>query len=73
MATAVLSAPRVLDDLLISSPMPELRRLIVTFDDDEVVITGCVSTYYLKQLAQESLRCAVGHRKLINRVTVTGN
>lgn len=73
MATAVLSAPQMLDDVLTCSPMPELRRLLVTFDDDEVIITGRVSTYYLKQLAQESLRCAVGHRKLINRVVVTAN
>ena len=73
MATAVLSAPLMLDDVLTCSPMPELRRLMVTFNDDEVIITGRVSTYYLKQLAQESLRCAVGHRKLINRVVVTAN
>jgi osmotically-inducible protein OsmY len=50
--------------------MPELRRLVVTTNENEVVITGRVSSYYLKQLAQESLRGSVGVRKLLNRVEV---
>jgi hypothetical protein len=57
-------------EVLTSSPLPQLRRLVVTVNDGEVVITGQVPTYYLKQLAQETLRPAVGRRKLLNRVEV---
>jgi hypothetical protein len=57
-------------EVLTSSPLPQLRRLVVTVNDGEVVITGQVPTYYLKQLAQETLRPAVGRRKLLNLVEV---
>lgn len=68
-ASAVLS-PSEPAEVLTSSPLPELRRLVVTATDAEVVITGRVSTYYLKQLAQEALRPSLGHRRLFNRVEV---
>jgi hypothetical protein len=68
-AAPVLSSPTP-EVVLSTSPMPELRRLVVTSSDYEVVITGRVSSYYLKQLAQESLRGTVGPRKLLNRVEV---
>lgn len=55
---------------LSASPLPELRQLVVHASEQEVVITGRVSSYYMKQLAQESVRCAVGPRKLLNRVVV---
>jgi hypothetical protein len=57
-------------DVLTASPLPQLRRLVVTATDREVVITGRVSSYYLKQLAQEALRAALGDRKLLNQVEV---
>lgn len=59
-------------DILITSPLPQLRRLVVTATDDEVVITGRVSSYYMKQLAQETLRSMVGDRRLLNNVEVVG-
>lgn len=52
------------------SPLPDLRRLHVEEDEGEVVITGIVSSYYLKQLAQEAIRPVLGIRALRNRVTV---
>ena len=55
---------------LSASPMPELRRLSVQTNDQEVILTGRVSSYYLKQMAQESVRGSVGRRKLLNRVEV---
>ena len=61
--SAVLAALR-------QSPIPALRKLAVEEADDTVVISGNVSSYYLKQLAQETLRTAVGHRRLLNRVEV---
>ena len=53
-ASAVLS-PSEPAEVLTTSPLPELRRLVVAVTESEIVITGRVSTYYLKQLAQESL------------------
>jgi hypothetical protein len=57
-------------EVLTTSPLPQLRRLIVTVNDIEIVITGKVSSYYMKQLAQEALRPTVGDRRLHNRVEV---
>lgn len=59
-----------LTDVLTSSPLGQLRRLVVTENDTEVVITGQVSSYYLKQMAQEAIRTAVGARALVNHVEV---
>jgi hypothetical protein len=59
-------------DALTASPLPQLRRLVVTATDDEVVITGRVSSYYLKQLAQETIRSVLGERRLLNQVEVVG-
>lgn len=53
------------------SPIPALRRLAVEETDSEVVIVGSVSSYYLKQLAQESLMTYLDGRRLLNRVSVT--
>ncbi len=60
-----------LTDALRCSPLGQLRRLRVTENDTEVVITGKVSSYYLKQMAQETIRLAVGERTLLNRVEVS--
>ncbi|HET6574128.1 MAG TPA: BON domain-containing protein [Fimbriiglobus sp.] len=70
MIAAPVLPPSSPEAVLSASPMPELRRLVVTASENEVVITGRVSSYYLKQLAQESVRGAVGVRKLLNRVEV---
>ena len=59
-----------LADVLNSSPLGQLRRLVVIESDTEVIITGQVSSYYLKQMAQETIRGAVGGRALRNRVEV---
>lgn len=67
--TAVLTPPEPAG-VLTSSPLPQLRQLVVTTSETEVVITGRVTSYYLKQLAQETLRHALGHRRLLNRVEV---
>src|SRR5262249_36740548 len=59
--------------VLTASPLPQLRRLVVTVSDAEVVITGRVSSYYMKQLAQDALRPTLGDRRLLNRVEVCPN
>ena len=57
-------------EALTSSPLGQLRRLVVTADDTQVIITGQVSSYYLKQMAQETVRPVLGHRTLLNNVEV---
>jgi hypothetical protein len=52
------------------SPIPALRKLVIEETEDEVVINGSVSSYYLKQLAQESLMPCLAGRLLHNRVSV---
>lgn len=69
-----MSGPSVLvaepSELLTSSPLPQLRRLVVTVSEGEVVITGRVPSFYFKQLAQETLRPSIGRRRILNRVEV---
>jgi osmotically-inducible protein OsmY len=47
-----------------------LREVSVQLQDDEILLTGSVSTWHEKQLAQESVRVAdTGHR-IRNQLTV---
>ena len=57
--------------MLRQSPIPDVRCLQVEETEFEVVITGSVPSYYLKQLAQETIRPAIGQRRLRNRVLVS--
>jgi hypothetical protein len=52
------------------SPLPALRRLSIRETDSCVTIVGRVSSYYLKQLAQEAVMSFLAGRTLVNRVTV---
>jgi len=65
--------PSTANEILTTSPLPQLRRLVVTVNEGEIVITGRVSSYYMKQLAQEALRSTVGDRRLLNHVEVCPN
>jgi hypothetical protein len=56
--------------LLRQSPIPALRKLCVEESEEAVVILGCVSSYYLKQLAQETVMPVLDGRQLLNRVNV---
>ena len=67
--TAVCADPTP-EVALSASPIPHLRRLRVISSEAEVVITGRVPSFYLKQLAQETVRPALGPRRLLNRVEV---
>ncbi len=58
-------------EALTSSPIGQLRRLVVIADDNQVVITGQVSSYYFKQMAQETVRPLIGERTLLNNVEVS--
>ncbi len=69
MITSSLSQVRA-DQALRQSPIPALRKLLVEETEDEVVLSGSVASYYLKQLAQETLMPILGPRRLSNRVSV---
>lgn len=56
--------------VLASSPHPELRRVLVIENEDEVRLIGQVSSFYLKQLAQESVRGALYGRRFKNFLDV---
>jgi hypothetical protein len=56
--------------LLRESPVNDLRSLEVSETESDLVITGIVTSYYLKQMAQETIRPALAGRKLRNRVLV---
>jgi hypothetical protein len=48
-----------------------LRRLRVAETDDEIIISGTVPSFYLKQLAQEAVRPLLGSRRLRNQIDVS--
>jgi hypothetical protein len=58
------------DQVLRQSPIPALRKLRVEETDFEIILSGSVSSYYLKQLAQETIMPILGSRELRNGVTV---
>lgn len=53
-----------------SSHSIELRRLLCEMRDRTLIIRGQVSSYYLKQLAQETVRSLAGESKIVNRLEV---
>ena len=55
------------------SPIPALRKLQVEESDLEIILSGSVSSYYLKQLAQETIMPLLSGRELQNRVSVVRN
>lgn len=69
MATAIL-LPSSAAEALRDSPLPFLRTLSISETDDEITISGYVSSYYYKQLAQEAVLPYLGHRHLKNLVVV---
>jgi hypothetical protein len=57
-------------EALRQSPIPALRRLKITETADAFVLSGTVASYYLKQLAQETIMPMLGNRRLDNQVEV---
>jgi osmotically-inducible protein OsmY len=55
---------------LASSPFYELRELQVEWRDDALLLSGCVSSFYHKQLAQEVVRSVCRDTDVINSVHV---
>lgn len=72
MSTAVLHASRAAVALR-QSPLPALRKLSIQETEALVLIQGKVPSYYMKQMAQETVMPELAGRSLVNRVTVAGN
>lgn len=53
------------------SAHPALRRLSIEGTQDTIIISGKVSSYYLKQMAQETIMPHRGQHSLVNRVNVS--
>ncbi len=69
MMSALLDRPYT-PAVFLASSNPELRRLVVQETEDNLEISGSVSCYYIKQLAQETLRRHADGRRIVNRVSV---
>lgn len=52
------------------SSHPALRRLSVEETEETIILSGRVSSYYLKQLAQETIMPHRGILELVNQVQV---
>ena len=55
---------------LCNSPFYELRELQVEHRGDALLLSGCVSSFYHKQLAQEVVRSVCAGIKVINSIHV---
>lgn len=55
---------------LIDSPFYGLRHLTVFAQNKEILISGSVSSFYQKQLAQELVRSLAGAVPIVNQILV---
>ena len=55
---------------LTNSPFYELRELLVEHRDGALVISGCVTSFYHKQLAQEVVRSVCAGIEVVNSIHV---
>lgn len=69
MSTSTLEQSR-LALALQRSPIPALRKLRLDETETSITIHGQVTSYYLKQLAQETILPLSNGRQLFNRVHV---
>ena len=69
MSMELLSLPTAGSELLKSSN-PELRRVRVQESAETIVLRGTVSCYYVKQLAQETVKTAAEGRRIVNLLEV---
>ena len=67
------SQPMTLTETMRRHAVGPLRRLLVEEDGGDVILSGTLTSFYLKQLAQEALRPYLAGRRLLNRVEVVRN
>jgi hypothetical protein len=70
MSMSVIDAPSSAHRLLVQSLHPEIQELEVLESDAELELRGTVPSWYLKQLAQETVRPAAGRRRIRNLLIV---
>lgn len=58
---------------LTTSPVFDLRELSVEEVGDALLISGRVTSFYHKQLAQEAVRSVVGANSVLNQVLVAND
>lgn len=64
---------RAIRDRLCQSPYRSLRNIQCACSaEGNVELAGCVENFYLKQLAQESIRTISGVERISNRIRVCG-
>lgn len=57
--------------LLQESPFPSIRMLEVKVEGEQFRLNGSVDSFYLKQIAQETVRSVVRCTDLLNDIRVT--
>jgi osmotically-inducible protein OsmY len=72
MSATLIQVNSQVEQALRQSAIPALRRLAVEETETTVVILGRVGSYYMKQLAQETVMPVRGERQVENRVLVDG-
>jgi osmotically-inducible protein OsmY len=56
-----------------SNPYLALKNISCEFDGDVLILRGCVPSYYLKQLAQESVAALSGGKRIVNQIAVVSS
>jgi hypothetical protein len=59
--------------ILRANPRFELRKIFAEETESLVVLRGVVSSYYLKQVAQETVKSILDGRKLENLIVVSSS
>ncbi|WP_020471243.1 BON domain-containing protein [Zavarzinella formosa] len=70
MTTTTIHEPVSAGVLLRENPVADLRRIDIAESEQEIVLSGIVTSYYLKQMAQETIRPVLAGRRLKNRLLV---
>jgi osmotically-inducible protein OsmY len=70
MTSLTTAAPSAAMRALQQCSHPALRHVAVQETEETIILSGRVSSYYLKQLAQETIMPARGERQVINRIMV---
>ena len=56
-----------------SSPHLARKNISCEFDGDELILRGCLPSYCLKQLAQESVAALSSGKRIVNQIAVVSS
>jgi hypothetical protein len=68
--TRAMSLVAAVEQQLQASPYWPIRQLVCHVDRDRITVRGCVSSYYLKQIAQSMAIKAVGTDRVTSEIEV---